>query len=106
MNLTRERNWPTRGHERGSLLPAGNRRAGRRQVLQDVPLLLAQRGDRRQDALDELTTCLTLGAKATPSPQHRAPQRPLRTIIRRLYVGFPDKSPQRRFQLHEVATRA
>ena len=49
-------------------------------------MLLAQRGDRSQDAFDELTAGGTLRPKTPPPPQHRAPQA-LHLSLQRLDPG-------------------
>jgi hypothetical protein len=52
---------------KGSLARSGH-------ILQDMPLLLAQACHDGQQALGKLTTCATLGSKASLAPEHHRTQ--------------------------------
>lgn len=79
---------------------------GSSEVVQDIALLEAQGGDRRQDAFDEATAIGALRAEAPTAPEYS----PSQTAFCQVIGGFDtldiDKGPQSRFQFQQVVASA
>ena len=90
------------GQQRRSQVTANRRRACLDQIIQYIAFLLAQRGDRRQDVLDEVAAVLALRAEATSSPKNGATQATFRTVVGGFDAFDADKGSQRDLQLEEI----
>ena len=74
------------------------------QEIQDIALLLTQRGHGSQDAFDEDASGFTLGAKAASTPDDTSAQGPFGGIVGGFDACLSNKRPQSRFQAEEVVT--
>src|SRR5262249_1358471 len=76
----------------------------RRQIRQDITLLLATSSHDREDMLDELTPRLTLGPVTGLAPLHGMAQRPFGGVVGRLQARHAHERPQRRLALAQLLT--
>ena len=76
------------------------------EVVQDITLLEAQGGNRRQDAFDEATTIRALRAKAPTAPEHSPSQTAFGQVVGWFDTLDIDKGPQGWFQFQQVLAGA
>ena len=86
------------GEERRCGITVKRGDAGLRDVVDDVALLLFERGGHGEHAFDKATAGRTVGAKAALAPQHGGAQRALGGVVRGLDAGDLDEGPERRRQ--------
>ena len=92
------------GHERWRRIAVERGDAGLRDVVDDVAVLLLERGGDREDAFDEATAGGAVGAPAPFAPEDRRPQRALRGVVRRVDLGHVHEGPASRRHGEEIAT--
>ncbi len=93
-----------RGQQRRHGQPRTKGPAGFRQEIKDMTLLATQGNNYRQEAFNKTATCLTLGSKATFTPEDAATQGLFSGIVGRRNAFMVNKAPQRRFMLEQVMT--
>ena len=76
------------------------------EVVQNITLLEAQGGNRRQDALDEATAIRALRAKAATAPEYSPSQAAFCQVVGWLDALDIDKGPQGWFQFQQVLAGA
>src|SRR6516162_3046590 len=76
----------------------------RREVIQDVALLLLERRDHRHHALDKARAVLALGAKAALAPLHTRTDCAFGRIVRGLHPCDLHEGPQRLAPLENLLT--
>ena len=72
------------------------------QELQDIPFLLTQGKNRRQNAFNKEAALFALGAKTTFSPQNPASQRPFGGVIGGFNAFVIHKGPHSRFEFENI----
>src|SRR5208337_4576234 len=75
----------------------------RHDILNDIPVLLLQSGNRGQDSFRKPGAVITLIAETSLAPEDRTAQGPLSPVIGRLHPWYKGKGEQCRPQLQEVA---
>ena len=75
---------------------------GRREIVEDAALLLAQGVAHREQALHEAAAVGTVGAEAGVAPQHAMTKGSFGLVIGRLDALPSGEGPQRRLQVEEV----